>query len=230
MANFFADIQTIANGPAAGQPLTNRAKANKMGGRLRFMEAFFVVPAAALAIGDKIFWGKMPLRSRIVGHLSKIYFTAGAASSTINLGDNVVPARHLAASVVAAAGALLPEVAAQVQSATVNTVAGSNILTIASSLGAFQVGGLVAGPGIAANSVITGVSGNTVTLNNAATTTFTPVGVAVTGPAYETTDDTNSVANNFGSAADDCTLVSTVAGAALAAGQVFTLKIAYVQD
>ena len=40
---------------------------------------------------------------------TKLYFAAGAASSTLNLGDPVTPARYLAASSVAAAGNVTAE-------------------------------------------------------------------------------------------------------------------------
>lgn len=230
MATYYSEIQTITNGPAFGQPLATRIKANKSGGRLRFIEAVFVVPAATLAIADKIVWGKLPTKAKIVGHLSKLYFTAGTASSTINLGDNIVPARHLAATSVASAGSAVPEAAAQVQSATANTVAGSNIITATASLGAFQFGALIAGTGIPSNTTITGISGTSITLSNAATATGSGVAITATCGSYETQDDTNSVGNNFASSTDDATLISTVAGAVLAAGQVITLKLAYVVD
>lgn len=230
MANYFSDVQTLVNGPAYGQPLLTRTKANRSGGRIRFFEAFFVVPAATLAIGDKIYWGKLPVKSKIVGHLSKVVFTAGTASSTLNLGDNVVAARHLAATSVASAGSAVPNVAEQVNTATADIVAGSSVITAKSSFGSYAVGNLISGTGIPSNTVITGISGASITLSNAATATNAGVTVTTTGDAYETQDDSNSVANNFGSSTDDCTLVSTVAGAVLAAGQVITLKIAYVQD
>jgi hypothetical protein len=234
MANYFSESLAVTNGPAFGQPLATRVKANKSGGRIRFFEAFYVVPAGTLAIGDKIYWGKLPLKSRIVGHLSKVTFTAGTASSTLNLGDNVVAARHLAATSVASAGSAVPTVSEQANTGTANTTNGFNVITIASSPAAFQPGSLIAGTGIPSNTTITGVQpggvGASVTLSNAATATNSATTMTVTGGGFETSDDANSVANSFSSTTDDCTLVSTVAGAVLAAGQVITLKIAYVQD
>jgi hypothetical protein len=234
MANYFADVQTIVNGPAFGQPLATRTKANKVGGRLRFFESFFVVPAGTLAIADKIYWGKLPLKARIVGHLSKLTFTAGTASSTINLGDNIVAARHLAATSVASASTAVPTASEQVNTGTLTTVSGSTQAIITASPGAFQAGALVTGTGIPSNTTIVAVSGSaigaTVTLSSAATASNTAQAMSMTGGGFETTDDSNTVGNGFASATDDCTLVSTVAGAVLAAGQVITLKVAYVQD
>jgi len=164
MANYFADVQNVVNGPAYGQPLATRVKTNKHGGRLRYFEAFFVVPAGTLAIADKIIWGKLPVKSRVLGHLSRLRWSNGAASSTLNLGDNVTAARHLAATAVTTAG------------------------------------------------------------------TATPDAAEVNGATFETSDDSNTAANAFTSATDDCTLISTVAGASLAAGQVISLVVVYVQD
>lgn len=229
MANYYSDVQTVSNGPAFGQPLATRVKANRSGGRLRFFEAAFVVPAATLAIADKIVWGKLPTKAKIVGHLSKLTFTAGTASSTVNLGDNIVPARHLAATAVNAAGSAVPTASEQANTGTATTVIGSNVITVTASPGAFAPGALIAGTGIPANTTITGISGASVTISNAATAAGSAT-MTVTGGGYETQDDSNSVGNGFASATDDCTLVSTVAGAVLAAGQVLTLKVAYVTD
>lgn len=235
MTTYLSVEQTIINPPSYGQPLLNRVPANKLGGRLRFAEFSYVVPAATLAIADKIVWGKLPLKARIIGHLSKMVWTAGTASSTLNLGDNVVAARHLAATSVAAAGSAVPNAAEQACTATATTVAGSNVVSVTASLGAPQVGALAAGTGIPANTTIQAVSQASqgtlsVTLSNAATASNAGITLTCTGSAYVTQDDTNSPGNNYGSATDDCTLISTVAGAVLAAGQVITLKVAYVQD
>jgi len=164
MANFFSTEQTVINGPQSGLNPATRVKANKMGGRIRLFEATYTVPASPPVVADKIIWGKLPVRARIIGHLCSMAWSAGAAAQTLNLGDNVSAARHLAATSVTAAGSAVPNV----QSAA--------------------------------------------------------------GASFETSDDTNSVANSFASTTDDCTLISTVAGATLTAGQVITLRMAYVCD
>lgn len=164
MANFFSTELTTINGPASGLAPATRVKANKQGGRIRIFEATFTVPASPPIVADKIIWGKLPVKSRVLGHLCSLSFSAGAASQTLNLGDNASAARHLAATSVTAAGLATP----QAQSAS--------------------------------------------------------------GASFETSDDTANQANSFVSATDDCTLISTVAGATLTAGQVLTLRMAYAQD
>ncbi len=165
MALVYSDLQTTVNGPASGMPPATRIKANKLNGRIRFFEATYTAPASSPpAIGDKIIWGKLPQKARIIGHLSKLYWGNGAASCTLNLGDNVLGSRHMPGTSV--------------------TTAGSAVLEAQ----------------------------------------------AANGAVFETSDDTNSVANGFLSTTDDCTLVSTVFSAAIAVNQVFTLKVAYVTD
>jgi hypothetical protein len=151
MANAKADIATNAS---ATPPVRN--KVNRQGGRVRWFEAT-VTPTVAVAIGETITWGALPLGARVIGHMSKLYFGAGTASSTLNLGDAANAARHLAATSVASAGSAVPE--AQ----------------------------------------------------------------AASGAQFETSDAS-------GGATDNCTLISTVAGAAVPIGQVLTLKMAYVCD
>lgn len=233
MATFYADNQSIINAQGQGVLSATRVKVTKLQGKLRLLEAVFINNVGA-AIGDKIVWGKLPLKSRLLGHLSKIYFDAGAASSTLNLGDSIVAARHLAATSVASAGSAVPEASANVNTATANTTSGSATIQIASSPGAFQVGNKIVGTGIPTGATIVSVEsakvGSNVVISAAATATGTGVTMTVTGDGYEVTDDSNSVANSFGSTTDDATLISTVAGAALGANQVITLKAVYVQE
>lgn len=165
MATGYSTELTSVIGPAFGNNPTTRLKANVQGGRLRVFRASYTVPASGgPAVGEKIIWGKLPVKSRVLGHLSRLRWSNGAASSTLNLGDNVTAARHLAATAVTTAGTATPDVA------------------------------------------------------------------EVNGATFETSDDSNTAANAFTSATDDCTLISTVAGASLAAGQVISLVVVYVQD
>lgn len=157
MATFLSTEQTAVDSGT-------RIKANKQGGRIRIFEATQTVPVGGIAIGDKLIWGKLPVRARVLGYLSRLRWSAGAASSTLNLGDNVTAARHLAATAVTTAGSATPDVAD------------------------------------------TG------------------------GASFETSNDSANAANGYVSATDDCTLISTVAGAALQAAQVITLRVAYVCD
>jgi hypothetical protein len=227
--------QGVINGPQSGQPLNTRIPALKLGGRLRFAELVYVVPAAGNAIADKIVWCKLPVKSKLVNHLCKLIWTAGTAASAINLGDNIQPARHLAATVINAAGSAVPLASEQAQVSAATTVAGSNLLLVTAGLGAPVLGALIAGAGIPANTTVQSVSQNqigtlTVVMSNQATASAAGVAITFTGDGYVFSDDTNTVQNNFGSATDDATLESVVSGAVLLAGQVITLKLAYVQD
>lgn len=234
MATFYGVEQTIINGPAFGQPPTTRVKVNKLNGRVRYAEFMYVAPSSgtAPAIGDKIVFGKLPVGARILGHLSKLYFDAGTASSTLALGDNIVAARHLAATAINAAGSATPDAAGNVQSAVGDITTGSTIIQNLKSVGAFQVGMKITGTGIPTGTTITAIDrvAKTCTISAAATATTASLAITTTGAGYEVTDDTNSVANGFASTTDDATLIGTVAGAQVANNQTLTLKVAYVTD
>ena len=163
MAFVYSTEQTTLNGPQYGLKPATRIKANRLNGRIR-VATFTYTVAGTVAVADKIVWGKLPVKARPLGHLGRLEWSTGAASSTLNVGDNVSAARHLAATAVTTAGSAVP------------TAASAN------------------------------------------------------GAIFETSDDSNSVANSFGSTTDDCTLISTVAGATLQVGQVITLTMPYVQD
>lgn len=234
MATYYADLQTVVNGPAYGQPLQTRVKSNKQNGRVRYFESAFVAPAsgASPAIADKIVWGKLPLGARIVGHLSKLYWTTGTAACTLNLGDNVSAARHLAATAITTAGGAVPEASAITNAGTGNITINSQQITGLTSVGAFQIGLNIAGTGIPAGATILSVdkNGKTATISAAATATTSALAITTNGAGYEFTDDSNNIGNSFASTTDDATLVSTVAGAQIANNQVLVLKVAYVQD
>lgn len=83
-------------------------KPNLQGADIQILVSTFTVPAGGTAIGDKISWGLLPFGARLMPG-TKLYFGAGAASSTINLGDPVSQARYLAATSVAAAGSAVAE-------------------------------------------------------------------------------------------------------------------------
>lgn len=238
MTLFYADVPTIVNGPAYGQPLVTRLKANKLNGRIRLFESFYYAPASGVApaIADKIIWGKLPLRSRIINTLSVLRFSTGTAACTLNLGDNIVPARYLAATAVTTAGSVVPDVNGLTQTGTATTVNGSNVLSALVSIGAFQIGAGISGTGIPAGAFITGLQysttpgASTCTISSPATASGTTVAMTTLIGGYETADDSNSVANAYASTTDDCTLVSVVAGAQIANSQGLVLKVAYVQD
>lgn len=234
MANFTADYQTFLDAPASGNNPFTRFKANRMHGRLRFFESVFHAPSSgtAPAIADKIIWGRLPVRARIMGHLSLLNFNTGTASCTINLGDQFLATRHLAATSIAATGSAVPNAAVFSNTATVDNTSGSAVLFNVKSIGAFTLGDLVTGTGIATASYVLGIDyvAKTVTLTIACTSSNATVTATVVGSAFETTDDTSNVQNLYASATDDCTLISTVAGAQVANNQIITLKTAYLHD
>lgn len=234
MPDFFADIQAGINGPSFGQPYVNRARANKLGGRIRFAEFLFKAPTsgAAPAIADRIIWGKLPTNSKFIGNLSLLQWSTGTASCTLNLGDSIVPARHLAATAITTAGSASP-LASNFSNVGVGDITiDSNVIANVRSPGSFQPGFLIAGTGIPTGAVILSVDrqARTVTISAPATATTANLAITTTGGSYETTLDLNSRANNFGGTLDDCTLMSVVAGAQIANNQVIVLKAAYTHD
>ena len=83
-------------------------KPNLQGGDLQVFISTYTVPVGGQAIGDIISWGYLPFGARLMPG-SAIYCAAGTASSTLNLGDPVTPARYMAASSVASAAKLPAE-------------------------------------------------------------------------------------------------------------------------
>lgn len=234
MADFQADLQVTLTGPAYGQPLVTRTKSNRQNGRVRYFESIYRAPASgtAPAIADRIIWGKLPTKARIIGHMSKLYFTAGTVASTINLGDQFLPARHLAATAINAAGSAVPEASAISNTAVADVTINSATVTNVKGIGAFALGALVTGTGIPTATYVTAVDyqARSVTLSAVATATNAAVTLTVAGGSYETQNDSSNSTNAFASTLDDCTLISVVAGAQVANNQVITLKIAYVTD
>ncbi|MBM5460284.1 hypothetical protein H8F21_22220 [Pseudomonas sp. P66] len=79
-------------------------KPNLQGGDVQVFISTYTVPASGgPGIGEYISWGFLPFGARLMP-TTKLYFAAGAASSTLNLGDPVTPARYLAATAVTSAG------------------------------------------------------------------------------------------------------------------------------
>ncbi len=233
-ANFPADLQATVDGPAYGFPPATRAKVNRQNGRVRYFNAVYRAPAsgAAPAIADKIVWGKLPVGARILGHLSRLDFHTGTASCTLNLGDQFVAASHLAATAITATGSATPSAATFTTTAVADVTINSTTLSGVKSLGAFTVGGIVTGTGIPTGAYVTAVDkqAKTVTISAAATATNAAVTITTFGAPFETSDDTSNIANAYASTTDDCTLISTVAGAQIANNQMLSLQIAYVCD
>lgn len=84
-------------------------KPNLQGGDVQVFISTYTVPASGgPGIGEYISWGFLPFGARLMP-TTKLYFAAGAASSTLNLDDPMTPARYLAASSMAAAGNVAAE-------------------------------------------------------------------------------------------------------------------------
>ena len=83
-------------------------KPNLQGADIQTFISTYTVPAGGQPVADIISWGYLPLGARLMPGTA-IYCAAGTASSTINLGDAVAPARYMAASSAASAGKLLAE-------------------------------------------------------------------------------------------------------------------------
>lgn len=234
MPAFAADVQTTIDGPAYGQPLINRVRANRVNGRVRIFHSLYRAPASgtAPAIADTIVWGKLPVGARILGHMSRLDFSAGTASSTLNLGDNTLAARHLAATAITSAGSATPNVAVFSSTGLANVTLGSATVTNVRGIGAFGIGDIVTGTGIPTATFVVSVDklAKTVTLSAVATATNSNVTLTAIGSAYETSDDSANITNAYTSTFDDCTLISTVAGAQVANNQVLSLHIAYTLD
>lgn len=236
MADFYADAQGVINGPTFGQPLQNRMSTRKLHGRIRIAEFMFIAPSSgtAPAIADRIIWGKLPIRSRLLGFDSRLQWGTGTASCTLNLGDHIVPARYLAATAITTASTATPTAADFVQASVADTTINSATLTNVRSIGAYTVGAIVSGTGIATASKVVGVDyvSRTVQLSLACTASGTGIAITVTGCSYEAVEDSLSLANSFTQTVptDDCTLISVVAGAQIANNQAILLKAAYAHD
>ncbi|OYU99360.1 MAG: hypothetical protein CFE45_13245 [Burkholderiales bacterium PBB5] len=77
--------------------------ADVLNGSIRPFFSRYTVPATGgPAIGEVITWGRLPIGARVLFGL--LTCSAGAASSTINLGDAESATRYMAATSVASAG------------------------------------------------------------------------------------------------------------------------------
>lgn len=233
MANFKA---SWANAFASAPSLKTRS--DQAHGRIRVFEALYQAPASGTspAIADKIIWGQIPIGGVMLGHLGRLDFNTGTASCTLNLGDSVVAARHLAATAINATGSATPSVASFIQTATADVTSGTFQLTNIKGMGAFTVGDLITGTGIPSASYVTAIdlANRTVTFTNlaltAASATNTSVTITSTGHGYRASDNTANEGNSYVSTTDDATLISVVAGAQIANNQMIRLIMPYVMD
>ena len=233
MANFQANI---INNLAALPQLKNRV--DQMGGRLRMFEAIFIAPSSGVApaIADKIIWGQLPLGALLWPHLGQVIYNAGTAACTINLGDSVSPARHMAATAINALGSTVPSVASQVKAAVGDITTGTFTVLNVKGIGAASVGDLIVGTGIPLASTVSIVDlpNRTITFTNAlaapSTATTPTLALTITGRPYRVSDNSANVQNAFVSTLDDATLISVVAGAQVANNQVIRVCMPFVMD
>ena len=122
-------------------PVKNSAA--NLGARIRMIRATYTQGASAGAIGDLVYFGKLPQGATpVLG--GKAYFSAGVASSTLQIGVTGNTACFCAATSVTSAGSVALEAFAASGAVLKNT--GSTDLDIY---------GTVAGAGLAAAQVIT---------------------------------------------------------------------------
>lgn len=238
MATLYGIERTIQNSPAYGANPATRIKANRAGGRIRYAEFVYNQGATASANAtDKVVMGTLPKGARVIGHMSKLYWTAGTASCTMSVGDSIQAARWVpAATDAATAGSVLFDtntgaIGSLTHTTSVTTTDGSTTLTAVTALGGLLVGANISGTGIPTGATITAFDkdARTITISAACTASATVTATILSG-GYECSSATNSPANSFAATTDDCSIVIQFAAAVIKANQTFVAKICYVID
>lgn len=132
--------------PSAQTP-GNRLESYDMGGKIRMATLKYTAPATGMPqVADVLVWiPNLPKGARIIPHMTKLYWSAGTASSTLTLGDSATANRYLTATAITSAGSAVAETgAANGATYVTGTNSGDTVLT-----------STVAGAEIAANQVIT---------------------------------------------------------------------------
>ncbi|MCC6196790.1 MAG: hypothetical protein IT518_20240 [Burkholderiales bacterium] len=127
-------------------------RGNQQDGELRVFFSTVTNPASGgVAVGEYISWGHLPLGARVVGGF--LTCSAGASSSTLNLGDAVTPARYLAASAVNAAA----NVAINPPATFASGAAGFEVSVVAPGLATdhSEIRSVCAGANLGANQTLT---------------------------------------------------------------------------
>lgn len=125
MANFNASVQASTGSNQTAN--VDRADVTEFGGRVRYVMSTITAGASNPQIGDTITWCTLPVGARVIQG-SKMFFAAGTASSTLNLGDSGSAARYLAATSVASAGSATAE-AHLASGATYKVTSSTNVIT-----------------------------------------------------------------------------------------------------
>lgn len=132
--------------PTAATP-QNRLESYELGGKVRMATLKYTAPATGMPqIADVLVWiPNLPKGALIIPHLTKLYWSAGTASSTLTLGDSATANRYLTATAITSAGSAVADTgAANGATYVTGTNSGDTVLT-----------STVAGAQIAANQVIT---------------------------------------------------------------------------
>ena len=233
MANFTASIVN-AFVATPGQ----KVRTSGTQGRQRMFMSLYQAPASGTtpAIGDKVIWGRMPLGSVMLAHLGLLAWNTGTAACTINLGDSVSAAKHLAATPITATSTAVPSASTLIKPCVADVLINTFVLTAIKGIGALTVGDLVTGTGIPLASTIASVDiarASAVFTNLAGTpasATNPAVAVTSTGYPYRASDNSANADNAYVSTTDDATLISVVAGAQIANNQMIRLIMPYVMD
>lgn len=206
-----------------------KAPAGQYTGKIRIMEWVFVAPLSgtAPAIDDRIIWGALPTGVRTHGFNSKLQWSTGTASCTLNLGDNIAAARHLAATAITTAGTATPSVVDFVKTGTCSITTGLDVVNNVFPSGATHIGDLFVATGVPTGTRVIEKTGNQIRLSAAATATTDALAFTSTGGFFRTSKQGANVDNAWVSSTDDSTLISVVAGAQIANNQVLKLAMEY---
>lgn len=150
MSNFFSTQLASLN---AAPPV--RVKVNRLNGRIRYAMGLWPATATAPQIADFLYMVRLPVGSRILGHLSQLSWFTGTASETLTVGDTVSTARHLAATAATTAGTATPQAVTSATGADpFETTDGTLSSGVPSATNNCDIGCLVAGAAVAVTQLI----------------------------------------------------------------------------
>lgn len=100
-----ADVYSANATKLRTEPVT-KVPVNDIGARIRYLNDVYTQGAADGAIGDVIHLGAAtpPVGAKIIGHLSRVQFSAGNAAATLAIGKTGAAAALLAATAITNAG------------------------------------------------------------------------------------------------------------------------------
>lgn len=133
--------------PSGARAAKDRLESRDLAGKVRVSILKFTNPASGgVGIGEDIVWNtQLPNGARILPTMTKLFWSTGAASCTLTLGDSASTARYLAATAVTTAGSVAAEaIAASGATYVTGTNSGDKVLV-----------SRCAGAAVAASQVIT---------------------------------------------------------------------------